>query len=87
MSLRTGEAKSLYRQQHAFELEAYRTIKGSKKQIQKVQKEINRIYDDPRMSATEKTEAVIRLERHITEIARNANKQTADVKRKFDNKD
>lgn len=84
---RTGEAKFLYRQQHAFELEAYRTIKGSKKQIQKVQKEINRIYDDPRMSAKEKTEAVIRLERHITEIARNANKQTADVKRKFDNKD
>ena len=68
---------------HAFELEAYNAIKGSKKQLQKVNKELNRIYDDPKMSADDKTKAVINLERKITEIARTANKKTAEIRNKF----
>lgn len=80
---RSGADKAEYRRNHAFELEAYNSIKGSKKQLQKVNKELNRIYDDPKMSAADKTKAVIDLERKITEIARTANKKTEEIRNKF----
>ena len=80
---RSGSDKAEYRRNHAFELEAYNAIKGSKKQLQKVNKELNRIYDDPKMSAADKTKAVIDLERKITEIARTANKKTEEIRNKF----
>ena len=80
---RSGADKAEYRRNHAFELEAYNSIKGSKKQIQKVNKELNRIYDDPKMSAADKTKAVTDLERKITEIARAANKKTEEIRNKF----
>lgn len=80
---RSGADKAEYRRNHAFELEAYNSIKGSKKQIQKVNKELNRIYDDPKMSAADKTTAVTDLERKITEIARAANKKTEEIRNKF----
>ena len=80
---RSGADKAEYRRSHAFELEAYNSVKGSKKQIQKVNKELNRIYDDPKMSAADKTTAVTDLERKITEIARAANKKTEEIRNKF----
>lgn len=80
---RSGSDKAEYRRNHAFELEAYNSIKGSKKQLQKVNKELNRIYDDPKMSAADKTKAVTDLERKVTEIARAANKKTEEIRKKY----
>lgn len=80
---RSGSERVKYRQEHAFELQAFRMLKSSRKQLQKVRNEINRLYEDPRMKAEEKTTAIISLERRVTEIARTANKQISELKRKF----
>lgn len=82
---REGAEKVRYKHEHAFELEAFRNMKTSKKQLQKVNKEINRLYDDPRMTAEAKTKAVTKLEREVTAIARQANEKTAKIRKKFNN--
>lgn len=80
---KTGEEKVKYQKNHAFELEAYKTLKRFKEEIRKLNKEINRIYDDPKMSAKAKTNAVIGLERQITTSAYNANKKTEEIRKKY----
>ena len=80
---KTGEEKVKYQKNHAFELEAYKTLKRFKEEIRKLNKEINRIYDDPKMSAKAKTNAVIDLERQITTSAYNANKKTEEIRKKY----
>ncbi len=81
---RQGLEKTKYKNEHAFELAAFKSMKTSKKQLQKIYKEINRLYDDPRMSAQDKTDAIMKLEKQITVVAREANKRTAEIKRKFE---
>lgn len=73
-SSKNGEEKSTYRIEHRQELADFNRIDNYRKQIRRVQKQVNRLYDDPKMSSEQKTKEIIALERQITEIAFNANK-------------
>lgn len=73
-SSKNGEEKSAYRIEHRQDLADFNRIDNYRKQIRRVQKQVNRLYDDPKMSSEQKTKEIIALERQITEIAFNANK-------------
>ncbi|HBO50075.1 MAG TPA: hypothetical protein DD619_04745 [Alphaproteobacteria bacterium] len=81
---RSGADKAKYGQQHAFEIEAFKGVKKKQKEIRNIQKEISRIYDDPRMTAKAKTKAVTELELSITRKAQEANEQTAAIKKTYE---
>lgn len=81
---RSGVDKAKYGQQHAFEIEAFKGVKKKQKEIRNIQKEISRIYDDPRMTAKAKTKAVTELELSITRKAQEANEQTAAIKKTYE---
>lgn len=78
-----GAERKEYREKHAFELESYDRLKNFSKQIKTVRKKINEIYENASLSSQRKTEAIVPLERRITEISREANKVTAEIKKKL----
>lgn len=73
-SSKSGEEKAAYRIEHRQDLADFNRIDNYRKQIRRVQKQVNRLYDDPKMSSEQKTKEIIALERQITKIAFDANK-------------
>lgn len=71
---KSGAEKAAYREKHHEDLNNFKRLDGYRKQIRKLQKQVNELYDDPKMSSEEKTKQVRQLERQITETAFNANR-------------
>lgn len=69
-----GSDKAAYREKHHKDLNDFRRIDGYRKQIRKLQRQVDSLYDDPHLSSEEKTKQIRQLERQITETAFNANK-------------
>ena len=73
-SAKSGAERAEYRERFHKELGDFKRLDNFKDQIRRLQKQIDRIYDDPEISAEEKTEQIIQLEKQITQTAFNANK-------------
>jgi len=71
---KSGEEKAAYKEKHHEDLSNFKRLDAYRKQIRKLQKQVNELYDDPKMSSEEKTKQVRQLERQITETAFNANR-------------
>ena len=73
-SSKSGKEKADYRVEHSQDLSDFNKLDNYKDQIRRLQKQINRLYDDPHMSSEKKTSEILALERQITEISFNANR-------------
>lgn len=68
-----GEEKAAYAEKNRAELSQYKTMKGFYDDMRDLQKEVDALYDDEKMSSEDKVQKIEALEDQITQIAREAN--------------
>lgn len=73
-SSKHGAERAAYRAKHSQELNSFRQLDDYRKRIRRLQKQVDRLYDDPKMSSERKTKEIIQLERQITKVAFEANR-------------
>lgn len=73
-SSKHGAERAAYRAKYSQELNSFRQLDDYRKRIRRLQKQVDRLYDDPKMSSERKTKEIIQLERQITKVAFEANR-------------